>query len=324
MAPAPIGPTVLFVGAHFEADAPFRFLLDRGESVVGLVTLPEDKLAVMSGGFDLSAKAVAAGIPVLRAADVNAPEVLEWARALSPDLILVVGWTQLLGDEVLRLPRMACLGFHASLLPKYRGRAPVNWALINGETETGNTMIVLEPDADVGDIVAQRAIPIAADDDCRTLYEKVAATEVEMLDEVWPLLRAGRVPRRKQDDSAATVMPKRRPEDGEIDWRKSRTELDRWVRALTRPYPGAFTYAGGTKVYVWKASPVADGTGPALQSPGTVGRDGRGHPLVAAGDGWLRPLVIQREGSDDATGPDALSSILREGEVLAGATKEAR
>src|SRR5262249_37319264 len=156
--------------------------------------------------------------------NINSPEAMEWIRALEPDVILVIGWTQLLKDELLRMPKLACLGFHASLLPRYRGRAPINWALIYGEKVTGNSMITLEPEADTGDIVHKREIPITDEDDCNTLYQKVGQTEVEMLEAVMPQLRKGIVPRTKQDNSIATVMPKRRPKDGIIDWNRTSHE----------------------------------------------------------------------------------------------------
>src|SRR5215831_2660438 len=206
-------PTIIFVGAHMESFAPFRRLIERGDNIVGLVTLTPDRMEKMSGATDLTALANDAQIPLLRIENINRPESISWIRSFEPDLILVVGWTQLLTDQLLRLPKIACIGFHASLLPKYRGRAPVNWAIINGETVTGNSMITLEPEADTGDIVAQRTIPILDDDDCNTIYQKVGHTEVEMLEEVLPLIQRGTLPRRKQDDSQATVMPKRRPEE---------------------------------------------------------------------------------------------------------------
>src|SRR5579884_149942 len=125
-------PKIIFVGAHMESFAPFRRLIERGDNIVGLVTLTLDRMEKMSGATDLTSLATDAQIPILRIENVNRPESISWIRNFEPDLILVVGWTQLLKDELLRLPKIACLGFHASLLPKYRGRAPVNWAIING------------------------------------------------------------------------------------------------------------------------------------------------------------------------------------------------
>ena len=306
-------PRIIFIGVHREAEPPFRWLVESGANVAGLVTLSPAAAASVSGATDLKPIAAAAGVPVLEVANVNEERCVAWARSLGPDLILVVGWTQLLKAPMLEVAKLACLGFHASLLPKYRGRAPINWALIHGETETGNTMIVLEPGADEGDIVAQRRIPIRHEDDCATLYDKVAATEVEMLAEVLPLIREGRMPRRKQEASQATVMPRRRPEDGRIDWSRTTRQLYDWVRALTHPYPGAFTEAGGARVFVWRAREFAGdlGTG----APGDV-RVVSGRPIVRTGDGWLEIVRAQRDGGPEVTGAWAAGEFLTDGRRL--------
>src|SRR5580704_13964008 len=283
----PSFPRIVYVGAHMESYAPFRRLIQRGDNIVGFVTLIPESMQKMSGATDLTGLAENAGIPMLRIKNINSPEAMDWIRALEPDVILVIGWTQLLKDELLRMPKLACLGFHASLLPKYRGRAPINWALIHGETVTGNSMITLEPEADTGDVVAQRAIPITDEDDCNTLYQKVGQTEVEMLEEVLPQLQRGIVPRSKQDNSIATVMPKRRPEDGLVDWSRTTRELYNWVRALTEPYPGAFTFVNGEKVLLWKAQ-MESGAAQRGERPGTIVLNREGWPLVATGAGWLR------------------------------------
>lgn len=319
-----LDPSLLFIGVHVEALAPLRFLLEQRARVSGLITLTAEKRSGVSGAVDLTPTAKSAGVPVLRVADVNEAAAIEWAQRLAPDVVLVIGWTHLLGDAFLRIPRVACLGFHASLLPKYRGRAPINWALIHGETETGNTLIVLEPGADVGDIVAQRRIPIRDDDDCATLYEKVSATEIEMLAAVLPEIRDGRLPRRKQDHREATVMPKRRPADGRIDWQRTEKQLFDWVRALTHPYPGAFTHFDGAKLMVWKAERVASGTSRPRVSCGTLELDEAGWPLVATGDGWLRVRSVQLDGQGEVLGREAAQSFLRPGSVLGSTTKESR
>jgi methionyl-tRNA formyltransferase len=309
-------PRIVFVGAHMESYAPFRRLIERGDNIVGLVTLNAESMQKMSGATDLTELATEARIPLLRIANINRPEAIRWIQELQPDLLLVVGWTQLVKSELLRVPKLACLGFHASLLPKYRGRAPVNWAIINGETMTGNSMITLEPEADTGDIVAQRAIPIADEDDCNTIYQKVGQTEVEMLEEVLPLIQRGILPRTRQDDSLATVMPKRRPEDGLINWNRSTREVYNWVRALTEPYPGAFSFVNGERVWIWKAELEA---GPMVQrgsQPGEVAIGSGGWPQVATGDGWIRLVSVQREGGPKVSGQTASETFLPPGVIL--------
>lgn len=289
---------------------PLSHLIAMHEKLVGLFTLEPQALSRMAGGVDLTHFARAAGIPVRKGANVNSSESVEWLRAIAPDLLLVIGWTQLLKREVLSLPRIACLGFHASLLPKYRGRAPVNWAIINGEEETGNTMIVLEAGADEGDIVAQRVIPIEDDDDCGTVYQKVSSSECEMLSEVLPLIRQGRMPRRKQDSLEATVFPRRRPEDGLIEWSQPSRRLNNWIRALTTPYPGAFSFASGRRITIWKAE-LGPSKSPHPDLPGAVLLDADGYPKVATSDGYIRLIRVEREGEAVVSGIEAGMTYLK-------------
>src|SRR5262252_7142908 len=122
-------PTIVCIGVHLEAQVPFRHLIERGHNISGFVTLDVDSMSKVSGATDLTGLAREAQIPLLRIHNINQPDAIAWIRQKAPDLLLVVGWTQLLKPELLRIPKVACLGFHASLLPKYRGRAPVNWAI---------------------------------------------------------------------------------------------------------------------------------------------------------------------------------------------------
>jgi methionyl-tRNA formyltransferase len=301
-----------------EAYAPFRRLIERGDNILGLVTLDSEGLTKVAGATDLTEFAEDAQIPTLRVRNINQPEAVAWIREKAPDVLLVVGWTQLLKPELLRAPKIACLGFHASLLPKYRGRAPVNWAIINGEKVTGNTMITLEPEADTGDIVAQRTIPITDEDDCNTVYQKVSQTEVEMLEEILPMIRRGVLPRKKQDDSQATVMPKRRPEDGLVDWRRSTQEIYNWVRALTDPYPGAFSFLNGERIWIWAARTDGGAIGKQSDRPGEVIVDTQGWPWVSTVDGWIRIVSAQREGGPRVSGKAAVMTFLPGGSVLGG------
>jgi methionyl-tRNA formyltransferase len=248
---------IVFIGCVLEGRRTLEGLIERGEHISAVFTFLPAKAATISGAARWDDITAAHGIPLHHVRSINDPEALATIRELEPDLVFCVGWTQLLGEELLSIPRLGCLGFHASLLPHYRGRAPVNWAIINGEILTGNTLMVLDPGVDTGDIVAQRAIAISDDDTCGTVYDKVAASELEMLDEVLPLIHVGLMPRRRQDDSRATVVGRRRPEDGRIDWCRTTRELHDWVRALTDPYPGAFTTIDGEQVWVWAAHPAS-------------------------------------------------------------------
>src|SRR5579884_3373155 len=211
---APAG-RVVFIGAVHEARPALAALLGSGRATVAaVVTPPEDRGAPLSGRVDLAPLAAAAGVPVLTADDVNAPRTVRRIRELAPDLLVVVGWTRLLGRELLALPPRGCVGFHASLLPRHRGRAPVNWAILKGETLTGNTMMMLDPGVDTGDIVDQRPVAILPDDTCGTVYERIARAGAAMLVERLPALLDGSAPRRPQDPARGDTLPRRTPEMG--------------------------------------------------------------------------------------------------------------
>ena len=290
-------PRIVFVGAVVEGRRCLEALIEAGERPIALVTLDPALAASTSGYVQFDDIAATLGVPLLAVRDLNAPPNVELVAALHPDLILVIGWTRLLGPAVLAIPELGAIGFHASLLPRYRGRAPVNWAIINGERETGNTMFFLDEGVDTGDIIDQRRIPIEDSDDCSTLYAKVAAAGTDMLLQHLPALKAGRAPRRPQDESAATVMPRRRPEDGRIDWGRDSHSLFNWVRALTHPYPGAFTFHDGRKLFLWNVM-LGDAAGDAPPGRLVEGLDGSMH--VATGSGTLRLGCVQWDGEDEA------------------------
>ena len=293
----------LFVGAVEEGRRCLDALVADGERFAGIVTLNDDLASKTSGAVSFDDVARDQDVPLIKVGDLNLEANIARVREIAPDLILVIGWTRLLGPALLQLPRLGCVGFHASLLPRYRGRAPVNWAIINGEKETGNTMFFLDKGVDTGDIIAQRRIPIAVDDSCATLYRKVADSAIGMLRENLPLLKQGRAPRVAQDHARATVMPQRRPEDGLIDWGKSSRQLYDWVRALTHPYPGAFSHLEGRRLFVWEARDAgarASATG-AVDAGTVLGADGD-DLLVAAGEGAIALRSIQWQGGAEAPG----------------------
>ncbi len=209
-----------------------------------------------------------ADIPLLVPASANTPDVVARIAAAAPDLIFSFYFREILRADVLALPRQGALNLHGSLLPRYRGRCPVNWVLVNGERETGVTLHYMEAKPDRGDIVAQRAVPIAGDDTAMTLNRKLGDAARVLLRETFPLLVAGTAPRRPQEHARATYYGGRRPEDGRIDWQQPAARIYDLVRAVTAPYPGAFTTWRGERLLVWWARP-GDGPSSAAE-PGTV------------------------------------------------------
>jgi methionyl-tRNA formyltransferase len=312
------GGRVLFVGAVHEAVPALAALIGSPAEVVGVVTMPRERAAQTSGYVDLDPLARAAGAELLRCADINHADSVGQIRRLAPDLIVVVGWTRLLGAEVLGVPRRGCVGFHASLLPRYRGRAPVNWAILRGETVTGNTMMYLDAGTDTGDVIDQRPVPIAPDDTCATVYARVADAGAAMLRQHLPALLDGTAPRAPQGPAPGGPLPKRTPQMGVTDWRRPARAVHDWIRALTEPYPGAHTFWAGRKVMLWASEvpgPLVPGPLPGRSlarggGPGEIiGCDARGL-WVAAGGGNLRLTAM----SDEASLPEpALTWACRSG-----------
>lgn len=186
-----------------------------------------------------------------------------------PDLLLALGWYYMVPRAVRDLAPMGCAGIHASLLPKYRGGAPIPWAIIHGERRTGVSFFYFADGVDDGDLIGQADFPIALEDTCATVYEKATRAAVGLLTERLPQMARGTAPRIVQDESQATYVAQRSPEDGHLDWRKrSARQAHDWVRAQTRPYPGAFTYLDGEKVTLWKTT-LSDARRPGAR-PGTV------------------------------------------------------
>jgi methionyl-tRNA formyltransferase len=284
---------IVFIGAVHEARPALRSLLMSRSDVVALVTLDSTQGSPPAGYVDLASLAHRRGVPVLTTANVNDAQLVDAIAAARPDLIVCVGWTRLLGDRLLAIPKRGCVGFHASLLPHNRGRAPVNWAIIRGEQTTGNTMMMLASGVDNGDIVDQVPIAIETRDTCATVYGKVGQAGARMLRAHLPQLLDGTAPRRPQPPSSEPLLPKRTPEMGITAWNAPSYEVHNWIRALTHPYPGAFTFLGGRRIVLWHAENAA--RGPAGSPPGTIcGADDRG-VVVATKDGVVRIRFVQEE-----------------------------
>ncbi len=288
---------LVFIGATLEAVAALDTLLESEVNVVGLLTYGEKLASETSGFVDLTELARARGVPVLATETPKSSEVVAWVRDRRPDLAVCVGWTRLLSDALLTVPRRGTVGFHASMLPHNRGRAPVNWAIIHGDESAGNTMMMLNPGVDTGDIVDQRSIPIEASDTCATVYAKVADAGAQMLRTHLPALLAGTARRRPQPvDHDEPPLPKRTAAMGITSFDRTTNQVHDWVRALTRPYPGAFARLDGETVRLWRARPAGDV--PTGRPPGALlGLDGAG-VLVATRDGALRLVEVQVDGEE--------------------------
>jgi len=277
-----------------------RALLDRG-ATIGLVVTHDDSPTENIWYSSVRALAVSAGVPVVTTEDVDSTDVVAAVRAASPEYLFSFYFRKMIGPTLLAVPRVAALNLHGSLLPRYRGRAPVNWVLIHGETETGVTLHHMDERPDHGDIVAQRRVAITREDDALSLTRKLAREGARLIGEMYPLLAAGAPPRTPQDHARATSFGRRRPEDGRIDWRRSAEEIRNLVRAVSDPWPGAFAVFGGRKLLIWGAEtrPAWDGA-----MPGEIVVDRDGSPLVATGEGALEIRDVTWEGESRRSGRD--------------------
>ncbi len=235
------------------------------------------------------------GIPVHLAGKVNESPWPEMVREAKPDYLFSFYYRSMLKEEILSAPRLAALNLHGSLLPKFRGRAPVNWVLVKGEAETGVTLHVMEIKPDAGDIVGQAAVPIAFEDTAVTLFGKMEKAAGELLDDLLPTLLRGEIPRRKNEVENGSYFGGRKPEDGRIDWSAPAVEIYNLVRAVTRPYPGAFATVEGTPMLVWRAMPMPPDDGTRALPPATLVRVGEAVAVVT-GVGLLRLDEIEWNG----------------------------
>ncbi|MBW8036090.1 MAG: bifunctional UDP-4-amino-4-deoxy-L-arabinose formyltransferase/UDP-glucuronic acid oxidase ArnA, partial [Planctomycetes bacterium] len=230
-------------------------LLKNGIEIAAIFTHQDDPNENI--WFDSVAQLAAShDIPVFAPEDVNHPLWVQKIEALAPDIIFSFYYRNIIKKPILDIPKNGCLNLHGSLLPKYRGRCPINWVLANGETQTGVTLHYMTPKPDEGDIVAQKTIAIEENDTALTLHKKAANASQAMLDEILPQIKAGSAKRTEQDHSQATCFGGRRPADGEINWNQSAKQVRDLVRAVTQPYPGAFSYLANQKCLFWEVTEV--------------------------------------------------------------------
>ena len=281
---------------------------------VALVVTHDDRPGETIWFRSVRALAEQHGIPVIAPPDVNAPDVVEQVRSLAPDFLFSAMFRQLLKPELLELPKRGALNLHPSLLPRFRGRSPLNWVLVEGATETGVTLHYMVVKADRGDIVAQRRIAIDEEDTALTLHRKATGQARLLMRETYPLLASGRAPRIVQDQSQASYFGGRTAADGEIDWKKPARAVYGLVRAVTHPYPGAFTSRGGRTLFIWWARP---GASPRALEPGELHVGADGAVWVGAGEGALRLESVQTENEAELPAADwAAAAGCRSGERL--------
>jgi len=259
-------------------------LLRQGAEI-SLIFTHEDSAAEQIWFSSVRTLAEQHGIPYLTSS-INEPENIERLRQIRPDFLLSFYYRNMIKPEVLEIPARGALNLHGSYLPKYRGRVPVNWAVINGETETGATLHYMVAKPDAGDIVDQEKVAIAFSDTAHDVFGKVTEAAVIVLRRAWPGLLDGTAARLPMDLKAGGYFGGRKPEDGRIDWRKSAVEIYNLIRGVTHPYPGASCELNGQRVIIWSAWP--------REGCGEPGRIVSQQPLmVGTGQGLLEIRQLQ-------------------------------
>ncbi|MDF0667561.1 MAG: methionyl-tRNA formyltransferase [Nitrospira sp.] len=286
---------IVFMGTPEFAVPSLEALLRSDDQVVGVVSQPDRPKGRGQQLVPPPVKLVAerAGIPVLQPLKIRTPEFLQALSAWRPDLIAVAAYGRILHTPILRLPPMGCVNVHGSLLPKYRGAAPVQWAVINGENSTGITTMLMDEGMDTGPMLLQEKLAILPDDTAGTLAPRLAELGGRLLVDTITQLKAGTLIQTKQDDGQATLAPLLKKEDGLIDWAMKATALGNRVRGLS-PWPGAYTFFGQERWNIWKAVP---NMGAATDKPGTIVAVNKQAIVVATGDGLLDIREIQTANS---------------------------
>ena len=244
---------IVWLGFHEEGRYCLDSLYEAGFEISTIITLDDEEIAKRAGAFNYEVLAKKYDIPIKKIRHINDEQSVELLTTLQPDILFVIGWSQILNEATLSSSKWV-VGAHASKLPENRGSAPINWSLIKGESYTGNSLIELLPGVDTGDILGQQTFEISNFDSCKTLYEKVARSNAEMVVQFCDSYLSENIKTRKQTNLNAPILPRRKPEHGEINWEQSSESVYNFIRALTRPYPGAFFYKNGDKCIVWNCS----------------------------------------------------------------------
>jgi methionyl-tRNA formyltransferase len=302
----------LFIGSTKRGYQTLAALVERGAEIVGVISLRQDDHEIERYEDPIRRLAVRHGIPHYQSKwmkDRDYPAII--AHDIRPDLIVVVGCRIVLPRDIYEFPPLGTVAVHDSLLPEYRGFAPLNWSVINGEDHTGVSLFYVNDAVDGGDIVAQKRVPIGPADSAPRVYERVCQATVDLLVEQYPVLVSGAAPRRPQREDEGSMACRRTPEDGFIDWNRSTAEISNLIRGLTSPYPGAFTYYEGRRVTIWTAHPVEQPPHYVGRIAGAVAGISRidGHVDVLTGDGVLRILEVEREGEHRTAAASVISSI---------------
>lgn len=296
---------ILFMGTPDFAVPSLRALTEAGHTLVGVFTQPDKP---KNRGMKLQAPpvktfALEKGIPVYQPAKMRDGTALEMIRELNPELIVVAAYGRILPKDILDYPKFGCINVHSSLLPKYRGAAPIHWAILNGESESGVTIMHMAEELDAGDIVAQVSTPIDPDETVETLHDRLAELGADLLVKMVAAIHDGSAVRTPQDSAQVSIAPMLSRELSPMEWSRTARQLHNQVRGLT-PWPAAVSEFGGTRCKVFRTTVLEGYT---EKNPGTILEAGKQGILVACGEGSiLRIDELQADGGKRMKSADYL------------------
>ncbi|MDO5538799.1 MAG: methionyl-tRNA formyltransferase [Eubacteriales bacterium] len=288
---------VVFMGTPDFATGTLKALLESKHEVAAVYSQPDKPRGRGKEMQFTPVKEVAAAaqVPVYQPVKVKDPEVIQQLKEICPDVIVVVAFGQIIPAEILRLPKFGCVNVHASLLPKYRGAAPIQWAVINGEKKSGVTTMKMDTGLDTGDMLLKKELELAFYETGGSLFDKLSAVGAELLLETLDKLEKGEVvPVSQPKESPTAYAAMLTKKTGNIDWNKGAVEIERLIRGLN-PWPSAYTHLGGKTLKIWKAS-VKDSGKYETETPGTITEVTKQKIGVQTGDGLLYIEELQLEG----------------------------
>lgn len=308
---------IVYMGTPDFAVAPLEALIRAGHQVTAVVTQPDKqkgrgKEVQMTPVKECALKH---NIPVFQPVRIKEKEAVDKLREYPADIFVIAAFGQLLSEEILKMPPFGCVNIHASLLPAYRGAAPIQWAILNGEKESGVTIMQMEKGLDTGDMLLKKAIPIEPKETGESLHDKLMEIGAELIVEALPLIEAGKIIPERQEDSKSSYASRLNKEMGHIDWNKDAGELERLVRGLNS-WPSAYTSYRQKTLKIWEADVIKGQSG---KLPGEITQVGKDFVDVSCGKDTLRIYSLQLEGKKRMAVKDFLLGYeMQQGMTLGG------
>ncbi len=297
---------IVFMGTPDYAANALEAIIKAGYEVTGVVCQPDKPKGRSNVPAPCPVKecALKYDLPVFQPERIKRPEAVAELRKFPADVFVVAAFGQILSEEILTMPKYGCINIHASLLPKYRGAAPIQWSIVDGEKETGVTIMQMDAGIDTGDILFTKTVPITAEETGGSLFDKLAQAGAELIVESLPRIEAGDFTPVKQDEAQSNYARMLKKEDGQIRWSRPAEEIERLVRGMN-PWPSAYTYYKGKQFKIWKAE-VLSNENDGLE-PGTIEAINKHGIVIACGKGVLQVTEAQLEGKKRMSAADLLN-----------------